>query len=49
MLNARVGRPLERFLRLPVAVVVTLLWLVGAVLVGIGVLVVYLGGLLVLV
>ncbi len=48
-MNVRVGRPLERFLRLPVAVVVALLWLVGAVLAGMGVLVLYLGGLLVLV
>jgi hypothetical protein len=48
-LNVRVGRPLERFLGLPVVVVVALLWLVGAVLAGMGVLVLYLGGLLVLV
>jgi hypothetical protein len=45
MLNGREGRTYERFLGLPVAVVVAVLWLVGAMLVGMGVLVLYLGGL----
>ena len=43
MLNGQEGRTYERFLGLPVAVVVALLWLVGAVLTSTGVLVVYLG------
>jgi hypothetical protein len=46
MLNGLEGRTYERFLRLPVAVVVAVLWVVGAVLAGMSVLVVYLGGLL---
>jgi hypothetical protein len=45
MLNGQEGRTYERFLGLPVAVVVSVLWLVGAVLAGTGVLVLYLGGL----
>jgi hypothetical protein len=44
--NDQVGRTYERFLGVPVAVVIAVLWLVGAVLVGTSVLVVYLGGLL---
>jgi hypothetical protein len=43
MLNGQEGRTYERFLELPVAVVVAVLWLVGAMLVGMGVLVLYLG------
>ena len=43
MLNGLEGRTYERFLGLPVAVVVAVLWLVGAVLAGMSVLVVYLG------
>jgi hypothetical protein len=45
MLNGLEGRTYERFLGLPVAVVVAVLWLVGAVLIDTSVLVVYLGGL----
>jgi hypothetical protein len=45
MLNGQEGRMYERFLGLPEAVVVAVLWLVGAVLEGTGVLVLYLGGL----
>jgi Flp pilus assembly protein TadB len=44
MLNGLESRTYERFLRLPVAVVVAVLWLVGAVLAGMSVLVLYLGG-----
>ncbi len=44
--NDHVGRTFERFLGLPVAVVVAVLWLVRAVLIATSVLVVYLGGLL---
>ena len=44
MLNGLEGRTYERFLGLPVAVVVAVLWLVGAVLAGTCALVVYLGG-----
>jgi hypothetical protein len=43
MLNGLEGRTYERFLGLPVVVVVAVLWLVGAMLVGMGVLVLYLG------
>ena len=43
--NYQVGRTFERLLGLPVAVVVAVLWLVGAVLIATSVLVVYLGGL----
>jgi hypothetical protein len=43
MSNGQEGRTYERFLGLPVAVVVTVLWLVGAVPAGICALVVYLG------
>jgi hypothetical protein len=43
MLNGREGRRYERFLGLPIVVVVAVLWLVGAMLVGMGVLVLYLG------
>jgi hypothetical protein len=46
MLYVQEGRTRERLLGLPVAVVVAMLWLVGAVLTGTSVLVVYLGGLL---
>jgi hypothetical protein len=42
MLNGLESRTYERFLRLPVAVVVAVLWLVGAVLAGMSVLVLYL-------
>ena len=42
-MNGLEGRTYERFLRLPVAVVVAVLWLVGAVLAGTCALVVYLG------
>ncbi len=42
MLNGPEGRTYERFLELPAAVVVAVLWLVGAVLEGTGVLVLYL-------
>ena len=45
-MNGQEGRTYKRLLGLPVAVVVTVLWLVGAVIEGTGVLVVYLGGLL---
>ena len=45
MLNGLEGRTYERFLHLPVAVVVAVLWLVGAVLAGTCGLVLYLGGL----
>ena len=44
MLNGLEGRTYERFLGLPVAVVVAVLWLVGAVFAGTCALVVYLGG-----
>jgi hypothetical protein len=45
MLNGLEGRTYERFLGLPVAVVVAVLWLVGAVLAGTcAALVLYLGG-----
>ncbi len=44
-MNGQEGRTYERFLGLPVAVVVAVLWLAGAVLAGTGVLVLYLGGL----
>ena len=40
--NDHVGRAFERLLGLPVAVVVAVLWLVGAVLIATSVLVVYL-------
>jgi hypothetical protein len=43
-LNGLEGRTYERFLQLPVAVVVAVLWLVGAVLAGTCGLVLYLGG-----
>ena len=42
MLNGLEGRTCERFLGLPVAVVVTVLWLVGTMLAGTCALVVYL-------
>ena len=42
-MNGLKGRTYARFLGLPVAVVVTVLWLVGAVLAGTCALVVYLG------
>ena len=45
MVNGQEGRMYERFLELPVAVVVAVLWLAGAVLTGTSVLVLYLGGL----
>ncbi len=44
MSNGLEGRTYERFLGLPVAVVVVVLWLVGTVLAGTCALVVYLGG-----
>jgi hypothetical protein len=43
-LNGLEGRTYERFLGLPVAVVVVVLWLVGTVLAGTCALAVYLGG-----
>jgi hypothetical protein len=43
--NDEGGRPFERLLGLPVGVVVALLWVVGVLVIGTGVLVVYLGGL----
>ena len=46
MLNGQVGRAFEWFLELPIAVVLGVLWVVGAVLEGTGMLVLYLGGLL---
>jgi hypothetical protein len=49
MLNGLEGRTYERFLELPVVVVVAVLWLVGAMLVGMGVLLVLYLGRLVLV
>ena len=39
-----VGRAYERFLELPVALMLAVMWLVGAALLGSGVLVVYLAG-----
>ena len=42
--NDQVGQTFERLLGLPVAVVVAVLWLVGAVLIATSVLVVYLVG-----
>ena len=45
MSNGQEGRTYQRFLGLPVAVVVTVLWLVGAVLAGTCALLLYLGGL----
>jgi hypothetical protein len=45
MLTGEVGRTFERFLELPVAVVLAVLWAAGAVLEGTVVLVLYLGGL----
>jgi hypothetical protein len=43
MSNGQEGRTYEQFLGLPVAVVVAVLWLVGAVLAATSALVVYLG------
>ena len=45
MLNDQIGRTYERFFELPLAVVVVVLWLVGALLTSTSVLVAYLGGL----
>jgi hypothetical protein len=46
VLNGQVGRAFEWFLESPIAVVLGVLWVVGAVLEGTGMLVLYLGGLL---
>ncbi len=48
-MNGLEGRTYERFLELPVVMVVAVLWLVGAMLVGMGVLLVLYLGRLVLV